>query len=177
MYIINTNEGPLFLSDCTVNKEPTAEELVAITIQTVEEIKRFRVEPRVALLSYSNFGSVKGILANKLRKAVEILHRDYPDLIVDGEMQASTALNLELMKENFPFTKFKGKPANVLIFPSLASANIAHKLIKELTEYEVIGPILNGMKKPVQVLTMGSAVNDIVNMIMVSVMDAQKVKE
>jgi malate dehydrogenase (oxaloacetate-decarboxylating)(NADP+) len=176
MYIINTKEGPLFLSDCTVNKEPTAEELVAITIQTVEEVKRFKVEPRVAFLSYSNFGSVKGELANKLKKAVEIIHKDYPDLIVDGEMQASTALNLELMKENFPFTKFKGKPANVLIFPNLASANIAHKLLKELTEYEVIGPILNGMKKPVQVLTMGSAVNDIVNMIMVSVMDAHKVK-
>jgi malate dehydrogenase (oxaloacetate-decarboxylating)(NADP+) len=141
----------------------------------VEEVKRFKIEPRVALLSYSNFGSVKGELASKLKKAVEILHRDYPDLVVDGEMQASMALNPELLKENFPFTKLKGKPANVLIFPNLASANIAHKLLKELTEYEVIGPVLNGMKKPVQVLTMGSAVNDIVNMIMVSVMDAHKV--
>ncbi len=175
MYIINTKEGPLFLSDCTVNKEPTAEELVAITIQTVEEVKRFKIEPRVALLSYSNFGSVKGELASKLKKAVEILHRDYPDLIVDGEMQASMALNPELLKENFPFTKLKGKQANVLIFPNLASANIVHKVLKELTEFEVIGPVLNGMKKPVQVLTMGSAVNDIVNMIMVSVMDAHKV--
>ena len=174
MYIVNTKEGPYFLSDCTVNKEPTAEELVGITLQTVEEVKRFKIEPRVALLSYSNFGSVRGVLTSKLRKAIEILHRDYPDLIVDGEMQASTALNSDLMKENFPFSKLKGKAANTLIFPNLSSANITHKIIKELTDYEVIGPVLNGMKKPVQVLTMGSAVNDIVNMIMVSVMDAHK---
>jgi len=174
MYIVNTKKGPYFLSDCTVNKEPTAEEIVGITLQTVEEVKRFKIEPRVALLSYSNFGSVKGVLTSKLRKAIEILHRDYPDLIVDGEMQASTALNSDLMKENFPFSKLKGKAANTLIFPNLASANITHKIIKELTDYEVIGPVLNGMKKPVQVLTMGSAVNDIVNMIMVSVMDAHK---
>ena len=174
MYIVNTKEGPYFLSDCTVNKEPTAEEIVGITIQTVEEVKRFKIEPRVALLSYSNFGSVKGELTNKLRKAIEILHKDYPDLIVDGEMQASTALNSDLMRENFPFSKLKGKAANTLIFPNLSSANITHKIIKELTDYEVIGPVLNGMKKPVQVLTMGSAVNDIVNMIMVSVMDAHK---
>ena len=143
-------------------------------MQTVEEVKRFKIEPRVALLSYSNFGSVKGELTNKLRKAIDILHRDYPDLIVDGEMQASTALNSDLMKENFPFSKLKGKAANTLIFPNLSSANITHKVIKELTDYEVIGPVLNGMKKPVQVLTMGSAVNEIVNMIMVSVMDAHK---
>jgi len=174
MYIVNTNDGPYFLSDCTVNKEPTAEEIVGITLQTVEEVKRFKIEPRVAILSYSNFGSVKGILTSKLRKAINILHRDYPDLIVDGEMQASTALNSDLMKENFPFSKLKGKAANTLIFPNLSSANITHKVIKELTDYEVIGPVLNGMKKPVQVLTMGSAVNDIVNMIMVSVMDAHK---
>jgi len=174
MYIVNTKKGPYFLSDCTVNKEPTAEEIVGITLQTVEEVKRFKIEPRVALLSYSNFGSVKGVLTSKLRKAIEILHRDYPDLIVDGEMQASTALNSDLMKENFPFSKLKGKAANTLIFPNLASANITHKIVKELTDYEVIGPVLNGMKKPVQVLTMGSAVNDIVNMIMVSVMDAHK---
>ncbi len=174
MYIVNSKEGPYFLSDCTVNKEPSIEELIEITLQTVEEVRRFKIEPRVALLSYSNFGSVRGELTNKLRQVIEILHRDYPDLIVDGEMQASTALNADLMKENFPFSKLKGKPANTLIFPNLTSANITHKIIKELADYEVIGPVLNGMKKPVQILTMGSAVNDIVNMIMVSVMDAHK---
>ncbi len=174
MYIVNTKTGPYFLSDCTVNKEPSIEELIEITLQTVEEVRRFKIEPRVALLSYSNFGSVKGEFTSKLRQVIEILHRDYPDLIVDGEMQASTALDADLLKENFPFSKLIGKPANTLIFPNLTSANITHKIIKELTNYEVIGPVLNGMKKPVQILTMGSAVNDIVNMIMVSVMDAHK---
>jgi malate dehydrogenase (oxaloacetate-decarboxylating)(NADP+) len=174
MYIINTKEGPFFLSDCTVNMDPTAEELVDIVLQTAEEVKRFKIEPKIALLSYSNFGSVRSVVNEKLRKTIEILHRDYPDLAVDGEMQASMALDTELRKELFPFTKLKNSKANTLIFPNLCSANIAHKLLMEIAKADAIGPVLNGMKKPVHVLRIGSSVKEIVNMIMVAVMDAQK---
>jgi malate dehydrogenase (oxaloacetate-decarboxylating)(NADP+) len=175
MYIINTKEGPLFLSDCAVTKQPTAEELIDIIHATVEEVKRFKIEPRVALLSYSNFGSVKSELNDTLRNVVEVMHRDYPDLIIDGEMQANLALDIELREELFPFTKLNGKNANILIFPSLSSANIAHKLLMELSDSEAIGPVLNGMNKPVHVLRQGSSVKEIVDMIMVSVMDALKI--
>jgi len=174
MYIINTKEGPFFLSDCTVNMDPTAEELVDIVLQTAEEVKRFKIEPKIALLSYSNFGSVRSVVNEKLRKTIEILHRDYPELAVDGEMQASMALDTDLRKELFPFTKLKNSKANTLIFPNLCSANIAHKLLMEIAKAEAIGPILNGMKKPVHVLRIGSSVKEIVNMVMVAVMDAQK---
>ncbi|MCF6169992.1 MAG: NADP-dependent malic enzyme [Bacteroidales bacterium] len=174
MYIFNGKEGPLFLSDCTVNQEPCAKDLVDITLQTAEEVRRFKIEPRIAMLSYSNFGSVKGRVPDCQREAVEILHRDHPGLIVDGEMQASIAMNPELAKDSFPFSKLNGKKANTLIFPNLAAANIAQKLMQQITDIEVIGPVLNGMKKPAHVLQMGSGVNEIVNMIMVAVMDAQK---
>ncbi len=175
MYIINTKEGPLFLSDCAVTKQPTAEELIDIIHATVAEVKRFKIEPRVALLSYSNFGSVKSKLNDTLRHVVEVMHHDHPDLIIDGEMQANLALDVELREELFPFTKLNGKNANVLIFPSLSSANIAHKLLMELSDAEAIGPVLNGMNKPVHVLRQGSSVKEIVDMIMVSVMDALKI--
>jgi malate dehydrogenase (oxaloacetate-decarboxylating)(NADP+) len=174
MYIINDKKGPLFLSDCTVNKEPSVEELVEITLQTAEEVRRLKIIPKIALLSYSNFGSVPGNLNNRLEEAVKILHRDYPDLIVDGEMQASVALDEVLQKESFPFCKLNGEAANTLIFPNLASANIAHKLLYETTEGDIIGPILNGMNKSVQILRLGSSVSEIVNMIMVAVMHVQK---
>ncbi len=174
MYILNSKTGPLFLSDCTVNKEPTVEELVGITLQTAEEVQRFKIKPKIALLSYSNFGSVDGELNRRLKETVEILHRDYPDLMVDGEMQASVALDPVLQKENFPFCKLNGEVANTLIFPNLASANIAHKLLYEKIEGDIIGPVLNGMNKPVQILRMGSSVNEIVNMIMIAVMHTEK---
>jgi malate dehydrogenase (oxaloacetate-decarboxylating)(NADP+) len=174
MYIFNGKQGTFFLSDCTVNQDPCDKDLVDIALQTAEEVRRFKIEPRIAMLSYSNFGTVKGNVTDCQRKAVEILHRDYPDLIVDGEMQASVALNPELAKKSFPFSKLNGKRANTLIFPNLAAANIAQKMVQEITDIEVIGPILNGMKKPVHILQMGSGVNEIVNMIMVAVMDAQK---
>lgn len=172
MYIINTKEGPLFLSDCTVNQQPTTEELVEITVQTAEAVKRFGIEPRIAMLSYSNFGTVNSPLTIRQKEAVSILHRDYPDMIVDGEMQANTALNEDLLQGSFPFSKLNGKRANTLIFPTLAAANIAYKLLQELGKFEVVGPILNGMNKPAHVLQMGSNVNDIVNMIMVASLDA-----
>lgn len=173
MYIINTKQGPVFFADCTVNKNPTVEELVEITLQTCNSVREFKVTPRVALLSYSNFGSADGEAAEKQRKATEYLHQHYPDMIVDGEIQANTALNADLLAESFTFSKLMGGPANTLIFPNLESGNIAYKLLQELGKFEVIGPVLNGLKEPVHVLQMGSSVSEIVNMITIAVLDAQ----
>ncbi len=174
IYIIMTKEGPLFLGDCTVNKTPTTEDLVEITLQTAEIVKRFNLEPNIAMLSYSNFGSVDADDTVKVRDAVNILHEKYPELSVDGEIQANIALDQELMEESFSFSKILGKRVNTLVFPDLSSANIAYKLLNKAAGFEIIGPILNGMNKPVHVLQMGSGVNEIVNMIMVAVMDAQQ---
>jgi len=176
MYIINTKEGPIFFSDCTVNKNPTAEQIVEITLQTAYAIKQFNLEPRVALVTYSNFGSNQGRIPDMMRDAVKILHRDHPDLVVDGEMQANVALNSELMEENFPFSKLVGGPANALIFPYLTAGNIAYKLMQEMGKFEAIGPIINGMNKSVHILQMGSSVQEIINMVMVAVIDAQCVQ-
>lgn len=174
MYIVNTKEGPLFLADCTVNQTPSEKDLVDITLQAAEEIKRFKIEPRIAMLSYSNFGSIKSDDTDCQRKAVEILHKDYPELIVDGEMQASVALDPELALNNFPFSKLNSKKANTLIFPNLAAANISQKLLQETANLEVIGPILTGMNKSAHVLRMGSSVKEIVDMIMVAGMNADR---
>ncbi len=174
IYIVMTKEGPLFLSDCTVNKQPSTNDLVEITLQTAEVVKRFKIEPNIAMLSYSNFGSVDAEETVKIRDAVKILHKKYPELCVDGEIQANIALDQELMKEKFSFSKIMGKRVNTLIFPDLSSANIAYKLLNKAAGFEIIGPILTGMNKPVHVLQMGSGVNEIVNMIMVAVMDAQQ---
>lgn len=171
LYIVNTKEGPYFLSDCTVNQHPSKDDLVDITLQTAEEVRKFKIEPRIAMLSSSNFGSVKSKSTNCPREAVKILHRDYPELIVDGEMQASVALDTELMMNNFPFSKLGGKKANTLIFPNLDAANISQKLLQETAGLEVIGPILTGMKKSVHVLRIGSSVKEIVDMIMVAGMN------
>ncbi len=174
MHIVNTKEGPLFLSDTTVNQKPTCEELVEIAVQTAEAVKRFNIEPVIAMVSYSNFGSVNGDSPNRMRQAVKLLHERYPELKVDGEMQVNIALNQELMKENFAFSEeILRKKVNTLIFPNLAASNAAYKLLGELTDFEIIGPILNGMKKPVHVLQLGSSVDEIVNMAMIAVMDAQ----
>ncbi len=174
MYILNTKNGPFFLADTTVNRLPSAEDLVEITLQTAKAVRNFSIEPVIAMLSYSNFGSVIGDSAKRLQKAVDILHREHPDLIVDGEMQANIALDQDVMKELFPFSKLIGKQVNTLIFPNLASANISYKLISKVakSKIELIGPVLNGMNKPVHILQMGSTVNEIVNMVMVAVMDA-----
>lgn len=174
MYIINTKEGPYFLSDCAVNKEPSEKELVEIILQTAEEVKRFGFEPKIALLSYSNFGSVRGELSEKLKRVVNSMHSNFPNIVIDGEMQANVALDPEMMAELFPFSKLNNQKANTLIFPNLTAANIAHKLLIELAKADGIGPILNGMKKPMHVLRLGSSVKEIVDMIMVAVMDAAK---
>jgi len=177
MYIINTKEGPYFLADCTVNKNPTVEQLVEITLQTAFAIEQFKVKPRIAFVSYSNFGSNDGNIPSEQRQAVEILHRDYPDLIVDGEMQVNVALSEEIINETFPFSKLKGRKANTLIFPYLTAGNIAYKLLQSMGKFEVIGPIINGLSKSVHVLQIGSSVSEIVNMVMIAVMDAQCVEK
>lgn len=177
MYIINTKNGPVFFADCTVNKNPTWEQLVDITLQTCQTVKDFKITPRVALVSYSSFGSADGDVPEKQRKAVEYLHKHHPEMIVDGEIQANAALNPDLLEESFSFSKLKGGPANVLIFPNLESGNIAYKLMQELGKFEVIGPVLNGLSESVQILQMGSSVNEIVNMITLAVIDAQTIQE
>jgi len=173
MFIVNTKEGPIFLSDCTVNPTPCDKDLVDITLQTAEEVRKLKIEPRIAMLSSSNFGSVKSKNTNCPREAVKILHKNYPDLIVDGEMQASVALDPILMNNSFPFCKLGGIKANTLIFPNLDSANISQKLLQEMANLEVIGPILTGMKKSAHVLRIGSSVKEIVDMIMIAVMNAE----
>ncbi|WP_345332849.1 NADP-dependent malic enzyme [Mucilaginibacter defluvii] len=174
MYLMVTPKGPVFFGDTTVNVDPTVEELVDITVLIERTVRQFSVEPRVALLSYSNFGSNDGEVPEKSRKAVKMLHQKYPDMIVDGDVQANFALNADLLADNFPFSTLNGKPANTLIFPNLESGNIAYKLLQELGGAEAVGPILLGMKKPVHVLQLGSSVREIVNMITIAVIDAQE---
>ncbi len=173
MYIMMTKKGPYFFADTTVNKNPSAQDLAEIAELTDRILRRFNIEPRIAMLSYANFGSSDGDDAEKARKAVEILHELHPKIIVDGEIQANFALNAEMMKEQFPFSPLSEKPANVLIFPNLAAGNIAYKMMQQIGDAEAIGPILLGMRKPVHVLQLGSTVREIVNMVTIAVIDAQ----
>ncbi|HVW94631.1 MAG TPA: NADP-dependent malic enzyme [Mucilaginibacter sp.] len=174
MYMMITKKGPVFFADTTVNVNPTAQEMVDITVLVERTVRKFNIDPRVALLSYSNFGSNQGVIPEKMIEAVRILHQKYPDIIVDGDMQANFALNAGLLDDNFPFSTLKGKPANTLIFPNLESGNIAYKLLQEIGGAEAVGPILLGLKKPVHVLQLGSSVREIVNMITIAVVDAQE---
>ncbi|MFN5415873.1 MAG: NADP-dependent malic enzyme [Flavobacteriia bacterium] len=173
LYILLTKRGPLFLADTTVNTNPTAEQIAEITNNVAKTIRKFRVTPKIALLSYSNFGSAQGEDAVKMAKAVEILHEKYPSLCVDGELQANFALNNELMNEKFSFSTLANKEVNTLIFPNLSSGNIAYKLLQEMTEVESVGPVLVGLKKSIHVVQMGSSVREIINMVKVAVVDAQ----
>jgi malate dehydrogenase (oxaloacetate-decarboxylating)(NADP+) len=173
MYIMNTKQGPFFFADTTMNVNPTVQELVDITVLTANSVKQFNIIPRIAILSYSNFGSAEGEVPNKVRDVVDILHKNYPGMIVDGDMQANFALNNDLLKEQFPFSDLVDKKVNTLIFPNLASGNIAYKLIQEMGAAEAIGPVLIGLKKPVHVLQLGSSVREIVNMVTIAVVDAQ----
>jgi malate dehydrogenase (oxaloacetate-decarboxylating)(NADP+) len=174
MYIMNTKQGPFFFADTTMNMNPSVQELVDIAVLTANSVKQFNIIPRIALLSFSNFGSTDGEVPNKVRDAVDILHKNYPGMIVDGDMQANFALNNELLKEQFPFSDLVDKKVNTLIFPNLASGNIAYKLIQEMGAAEAIGPVLIGLKKPVHVLQLGSSVREIVNMVTIAVVDAQE---
>ncbi len=173
MYIMNTDKGPYFFADATVNLNPTAEELVEIIGLTAEAVKFFNMEPRIAILSYSNFGSAQGEIPAKTAKATALAKAKYPDLIIEGEMQANVAINEEIQRDMYPFSKLIGKKTNTLIFPDLSSGNIAYKLLSELGNSEAIGPILLGMNKPVHILQLGSSIREIVNMVAIAVVDAQ----
>ena len=176
MYLMLTKKGPLFLADTTVNFNPTAEELSEITLMVAKEVRQFNITPRIAMLSYSNFGSSDSAEARLVSDARKLVKQKLPSLLVDGEMQASVAFNNELMKENYPFCELVDKNVNTLIFPNLASGNIAYNLLKELDTADAIGPILLGLKKPVHILQLGSSVRSILNMALIAVVDAQKNK-
>lgn len=173
MYILLTRRGPLFLADTTVNFNPTVDDVVEITELTARAVERFNIKPRIALLTYSNFGSAKGEDAEKMSAAVAKLHAKHPDMVVDGEMQAHLPFDTELLRTNHPFSQLVEDGANTLIFPNLSASNIAYNLLKEVGEYEAIGPLLLGMGKPVYVLQLGSSVREIVNMVAIAVVEAQ----
>lgn len=176
LYIMVTKRGPYFFADTTMNADPTAEELADIAVLTANTVKQYNITPRIALLSYSNFGSAEGEVPKKVARAVNILHTNYPGLIVDGDLQANFATNNDLLKERFPFSTLVDKDVNTFIFPNLAAGNIAYKLMQELGGAEAIGPVLMGLNKPVHVLQLGSSVREIVNMITIAVVDAQNRK-
>lgn len=173
MYILMTKKGPFFFADTTVNKEPDVQALVDTTLLAAEQIRKFNVEPRIAMVSYSNFGTQRKGSPATVAAAVRILHEKYPDLIVDGEMQANFALNKEIRMKKFPFSKLAGHDVNTLIFPNLDSGNIAYKMMQEIGGAEVIGPIVMGMNKPVHILQMESNVREIIYLAAIAVVDAQ----
>jgi malate dehydrogenase (oxaloacetate-decarboxylating)(NADP+) len=176
LYLLITQRGDIyFLADATVNIEPSSEDLAEIAVSAAETAARFNMKPRVAMLSFSNFGSTRHPLAEKVRRAVEIVKQRAPDLMIDGEMQADTAVKPEIIDTTYPFSALKGG-ANVLIFPNLESGNIAYKLLSALGGAELIGPILMGLSKPLHVLQRGAEVNEIVNVAAIAVVDAQEVE-
>ncbi|MEO8771974.1 MAG: NADP-dependent malic enzyme [Ferruginibacter sp.] len=173
MYLLFTKRGPLFLADTTVNFNPTAEELAEITLLVAKEVKQFNIVPKVAMLSYSNFGSSDSPEANLVRRAREIVKQKDKTLICDGEMQGILAFNKEILKDNYPFTELVDGEVNTLVFPNLAAGNIAYNLLQEVGGADSIGPILLGLKKPVHVLQLGSSIRSIYNMVVIAVVDAQ----
>ncbi len=173
MYIVITKKGPFFFADTTISINPNARTLADITLLTANEVRKFDMVPKIAMLSFSNFGSNPHESSNAVREAVELLHKEYPELIVDGEMQANFAFNKTLRQEKFPFSKLADMEVNTVIFPDLNSGNIAYKMMQELGGAEVIGPIVTGLRKPIQVLQMASSVREIVNMAAIAVIDAQ----
>jgi malate dehydrogenase (oxaloacetate-decarboxylating)(NADP+) len=169
-----TNRGPMFLSDTAINPNPTADDLAKIALMTAKTVRMFGMEPIIAMISFSNFGSSSNPSTNKVRDAVKFLHENHPELQVDGEIQADFALNSEMLKNKFPFSKLAGKKVNTLVFPNLESANITYKLLKELYKVDSIGPIMLGMDKPVHIFQLGASVEEMVNMVAVAVVDAQE---
>ena len=172
--VMITQRGPMFLSDTAININPSANDLIKIAQMTSGVVKMFGLEPVMAMISYSNFGSSKDKTATKVKEAVSYLHRRHPQLLVDGELQTDFALNSEMLKANFPFSRLANKKVNTLIFPNLESANITYKLLKELNKAESIGPIMMGLRRPVHILQLGASVDEIVNMTAVAVVDAQQ---
>jgi len=172
-----TERGPLFLSDTAMNINPDAMELAEITRMTDKTMKMFGLTPNLAMISYSNFGSSRSGSATKMSEAVQYLHKYFPKINVDGEIQADFALNMEMRNEKFPFSKLQGKKVNALIYPNLESANISYKLLKEIHAAESIGPIIMGLKKPAHLIQLGASVDEIVNMVCIAVVDAQNRKK
>ena len=172
--VMMTQRGPMFLSDTSINIDPTAEDLAKIAQMAARTVRMFGIEPVVAMISFANFGSSTSPKATKVGEAVKILHETKPELVVDGELQTDFALNGEMLQEVFPFSKLSGRKVNTLIFPNLDSANITYKLLKELNKSESIGPIMMGMKKPVHILQLDASVDEIVNMAAIAVVDAQQ---
>lgn len=173
MYIMFTKRGPLFLADTTINFNPTAEELAEITLLVANEVRHFNIKPRIAMLSYSNFGSSNGAEAQLVRKAREIVKQKEPDLVCDGEIQGMMAFNKDILKENYPFTELVNGDTNTLIFPNLAAGNIAYNLLQEIGGADSIGPVILGLNKPVHVLQLGSSTRSIFNMVLIAVVEAQ----
>jgi len=174
LYVLLTRRGDMyFLADCTVNIEPSAEDLAEIAICAARTAKRFDVIPRVAMLSFSNFGSTRHALSEKVQRAVQLVREADPTLMIDGEMMADTAVTPEIIEQTYPFSKLRGG-ANVLVFPDLTSANTCYKLLSRIGGAEAIGPILMGMSKPVHVLQRGAEVEEIVNIAAIAVVDAQE---
>jgi malate dehydrogenase (oxaloacetate-decarboxylating)(NADP+) len=175
MYILMSKRGSLFLADTTVNMAPSAQTLADTAVLTAAEIKKFNIEPKIAMLSYSNFGAYTGKGSPiRVMDAVKILHKEHPDLMVDGEMQANYALNGKLRYSRYPFNKLGDHDANTLVFPNLSSGNITYKVLQALGPAEAIGPVLMGMNKPVHILQRDSTVREIVNMTAIAVIDAQE---
>lgn len=177
MYVVMTKKGPLFFADTTVNLDPEVQTLVETTLLTADEVRKFNIEPVIAMVSYSNFGSVKTSehtrSLDRVRKTIAFLHQNHPELIVDGEIQMNFALNKEMRSQKFPFTQLENRDVNTIIFPNLTSGNIAYKLMQEIGGAEVVGPILMGMKKPIHVVPIECSVREIVNMTTIAVVDAQ----
>src|SRR5690554_846676 len=171
--LMMTRRGPVFLSDTTINPDPDPETLSKIALMTYHTVKMFGMEPVIAMTSYSNFGSSKLESPRKVAKAVEFLHNYYPDIIVDGEIQVDFALNQEMLKDKFPFSKLVNKKVNTLIFPNLDVANSTYKMLKELNGATSIGPIILGLDYPVHVFQLGASVEEMLNMTAVAVIDAQ----
>jgi malate dehydrogenase (oxaloacetate-decarboxylating)(NADP+) len=171
LYIIIIKRKVYFFADTTVNIEPDSEQLAEIAISAADIVSEFDIKPKIAMLSFSNFGSVRHTESVKVKKAVEIVNKLRPDLIIDGEMQADTALVPDILAKEFPFSRIQGG-ANLLVFPNLSAGNIAYKLLERLTDATVIGPILLGMKKAVNILQRDTTVNDIVNVSAITVVEA-----
>jgi malate dehydrogenase (oxaloacetate-decarboxylating)(NADP+) len=172
--LMMTSRGPMFLSDTAINPDPSSDDLAKIALMTAKTVRMFGMEPVIAMVSYSNFGSSESPSAVKVRDAVAYLHKYYPDLIVDGEIQADFAMNSEMLKSKFPFSKLAGKKVNTLIFPNLDAANLNYKMLKEMYKVDSIGPIMLGMNKPVHIFQLGASVDEMVNMAAVAVVDAQE---
>ncbi len=175
MYIMLTKKGPFFFADTTVNRDPDVNTIVSTTVLTAETLKKMNIDPKIALVSYSNFGSTRSGSPEKVSNAVKILHEKYPKLEVEGEMQANFALNPEIRKRKYPFAKMQDQNINTLIFPNLSSGNIAYKMMQEIGDAEAVGPILMGIKRPIHIVQLEASVREIVNMVAIAVVDAQAV--